>query len=285
VSESDRHIIHNGEIYTASDPILFHNNRAFCYGDALFETMHAYSTEIQFVDLHFHRLYKGMQALQMNISDKLDQKKVTREISRLLNRDKQFGGSRIRLTVYRDSTGFYTPKGNDAAYLIESIPLEFDKYQLNNIGLTISIYSEIVKQVNLFSNFKTANSLLNVLAGIFVDKNSLNDALILNEKNSIIESTHSNVFFVNDNILSTPALETGCVAGVMREKILQLAGLLNLKTEEKIFFNEKNLLEADEVFFTNAIEGIRWVMAYKQRRYYNKIASLLNEKLNKEAFK
>jgi len=285
MNESSRHIIYNGEIFSASEPIIFHNNRAFCYGDGLSETMHAFGTEIQFADLHFQRLYKGMKVLEMNIPDTVEQKKISREITRLLNRDKLFNGSIIRLSIFRDSKGSYTPERNDVSYVIECNPLEFEKYLLNKVGLTIDIYADIVKQVTLFSNFKTANALLNVLAGIYVNKYGLGDALILNEKKSIIESTHSNVFFVKDNWLYTPGLETGCIAGIMRHKILQFGNLLNLKIEEKNYISEKNLLEADEVFFTNAIEGIRWVVAYKQRRYYNKFASRLNEKLNSEVFK
>lgn len=285
MNESSRHIICNGEIFSASEPMIFHHNRAFCYGDGLSETMHACGTEIQFADLHFQRLYKGMQVLQMNISDTIEQKKISREVTRLLNRDKLFNGSCIKLSIFRDSKGLYTPERNDVSYVIECNPLEFEKYQLNKVGLTIDIYVDIVKQVTPFSNFKTANALLNVMAGIYVNKHNLGDALILNERNSITESTRSNVFFVNDNLLFTPGLETGCIAGIMRHKILQFASLLNLKIEEKNYISEKNLLEADEVFFTNAIEGIRWVVAYKQRRYYNKMASRLNEKLNGEVFK
>jgi branched-chain amino acid aminotransferase len=36
---------------------------------------------------------------------------------------------------------------------------------------------------------------------------------------------------------------------------------------------------ADEIFCTNAVQGVQWVMGYKQKRYFNKISRILQEKL------
>ncbi|MGZ4059382.1 MAG: hypothetical protein ACXVPU_10150 [Bacteroidia bacterium] len=40
------------------------------------------------------------------------------------------------------------------------------------------------------------------------------------------------------------------------------------------------LLGADEFFLTNTISGIRWVVAYKQKRYFNDTSKRLTDKLN-----
>lgn len=285
MNEIERHIIYNGEILPFSNPVIFHNNRSFCYGDGLFETMHAFGTEIQFADDHFKRLYNGMEALKITITDTVAQNKVIREIKRLLNRDKLFGGTRIRLTIFRDSNGLYTPNQHNPAYIVECRPLEQDHYQLNQKGLSIDIYNKMVKQIGLLSSFKTANSLLNVMAGIYAREQGMDDVLVLNEKGNIIESTHSNIFLVKDNFLLTPSIEEGCVSGVMRAQILRIANGSGFIIEDKVNFSEKAILGADEIFLTNAIEGIRWVIAFRQRRYFNKVSKMLCEKLNKETFK
>ena len=61
------------------------------------------------------------------------------------------------------------------------------------------------------------------MAAIWAKENKLNDALILNQHDRICDSTIANVFWVKDNKIFTPPLNEGCVAGVMRKKILELA--------------------------------------------------------------
>ena len=63
-------ILHNGKYYSLSEFGLNYQNRAFCYGDALFETMHANGTEIQFFEDHMLRLKYGMKVLKMEIPNK-----------------------------------------------------------------------------------------------------------------------------------------------------------------------------------------------------------------------
>ena len=282
--DNPKHIIFNGEIVFSDVPHLFHNNRGFCYGDGIFETMHAFGTEIQFVDAHFERLYKGLKTLKIEVSETIAQQKIVREIVRLLNIEKLFNGVRLRLAVYRNSEGFYSPKQNLPAYIIACSSLENGHFELNHKGQSIDIFKEITKPVNSFSSFKTANSLVNTMAGIWTKEHGLDDCLILNDKGQIIEGFHSNLFIVKDNQIYTPSLILGCVNGIMRNQVLYAAQELGFATNENIQVSESALLDADEIFLTNAIEGIRWVGAFRQRRYFNKTAKLLCEQLNKQAF-
>lgn len=280
----ERHIILNGEIISGSQPVIFHNNRAFCYGDGLFETMHAFGTEILFAESHFSRLNKGMTALKMEIPGSISKEKICREITRLLNRDKLFGSVCVRLTIFRDSDGYYTPKQNTIGYLIECKPLENDYYQLNQKGLSIDIYYDFQKTPGILSQFKTCNSAVYILAGISAKERGLDDCLVLNNRGAIIESSNSNIFLVRKDIIYTPSLEQGCIDGTMRLQVISLAKSSAIRVEEITITNENVLLDADEIFLTNVISGIRWVMAFRQRRYFNKVAKLLCEKLNAEAF-
>jgi branched-subunit amino acid aminotransferase/4-amino-4-deoxychorismate lyase len=45
-----------------------------------------------------------------------------------------------------------------------------------------------------------------------------------------------------------------------------------------------DLLSADEVFLTNAVDGIRWVGAFREKRYYHDISRQLVKMLNRLAF-
>ena len=62
-----KYICLNGDFLKSDQPVINSNNRAFKYGDALFETIHANGTEPQFLELHVNRLIKGMKVLKMNV--------------------------------------------------------------------------------------------------------------------------------------------------------------------------------------------------------------------------
>jgi len=121
--------------------------------------------------------------------------------------------------------------------------------------------------------------LLYVMAGIFKSQNRLDEAMILNQNGFLCESISANVFVVYNNQIYTPALTEGCVSGVMRTAIMQLAKMNDMELIEAQI-NPEILKEAEEVFITNATQGIQWVMGYGRKRYFNEVSKFLIEKLN-----
>jgi branched-subunit amino acid aminotransferase/4-amino-4-deoxychorismate lyase len=279
---NSEYIILNEKFHIASEPILSANNRAFCYGDALFETIRCLGTTPCFLDLHFNRLLKGMKILKMQVPENLHGI-IHQSIEKLLNKNRIFKGARVRLTVFRDYGGFYTPEKNTVSWMLESISLDNEHFKLDSKGLKIDIYDAIHKPVNLLSNLKTSNSLIFVLAGIYRMENKLDECLIFNQFGRIIESISSNVFIVKNNTIATPSLNEGCIEGTVRYTVIDLARKNGYEVIEKGIL-EKNLVDADEVFLTNAIQGIKWVAAYKDRRYFNFTARKLINLLNLAAF-
>ena len=273
----------NGNFQPVDQPVISHHNRAFCYGDALFETIHCLGTQPQFIENHWSRLSQGMKLLKMIAGKDLNRNMLEHFIGKLLNKNRTFKGARIRLTVFRDEGGLYTPETNSVSWLMESSTLEQERYELNHKGLYIDIFDGMHKPVNMISNLKTTNALTYVLAGIYRKENDLDECLILNQYGRIAESISSNVFLVKDEQVVTPPLTEGCISGTMRHTVFDLAVQAGYPIGERAVI-EKNLLDADEVLLTNAIQGIRWVAAYKDRRYYNFVARKLITKLNEVAF-
>ena len=150
--------------------------------------------------------------------------------------------------------------------------------------MVVDIFSDMKKPITILSPYKTANSILFVMTGIYKKELNLDDCLIMNERGQLIESISSNIFVVKNDCLFTPPIEQGCVAGVMRKNILKIAKQMGIPTETNIAITEKNLPAADEVFLTNAIHGIQWVVGFRQRRFYNKTTRLIADELNKLAF-
>ena len=163
------------------------------------------------------------------------------------------------------------------------IAIDNNHFKLNPEGLIVNTYKIMKKSLDQFARFKTLNSLLYVQAAIYAKENKLNDSLILNGEGNIIESSKSNIFIVSNGVLYTPPLEDGCVGGIMRMNIINIAIDNKIKVYE-CSLKPQNLLIADEVFLTNTINGIEWVRGFQNKRYYHnlskKIIDILNTKNN-----
>jgi branched-chain amino acid aminotransferase len=269
----------NDEILPADSKVLSVANRAFKYGDGLFESMRLMKGQLKFADLHADRLQRGMKALKIDGYSQMDTWFLKDRTETLTARNKCKHG-RIRLTVYRDAGGLYTPTQNKAGFCMELQPMDEPRYFLNEKGLIMDVFTELGKPLNYLSNIKSCNSLTYVMAGIFKNQQKLEDVFILNQNKFLCEASSSNVFVWYQNHLYTPALSEGCVEGVMRQVVIDLAIKNNIPvTEAQI--NPEILYEADEVFLTNATRGIQWVMGYGVKRYFNKLSKGLMDELNK----
>lgn len=273
----DRYCILNGHLISVYEPALPFSNRAFRYGDSLFESIRICNNHVLFLRDHINRLKLGMTVLRMNLPAELNSDNVHDFIQLLIRQNGHAPHARIRLTVFRNDGGHYAPETNDISFLIESEPLE-NSYELNQRGYWVDIYADIKKPVNKLSNMKTGNALLNVMAGISRRSMKLDECLVVNEHGAICEAISSNIFVVKNGTMFTVPLSDGCVAGIMRKQIMQIANENKVLTFESPV-TTYTLMNADEIFLTNSIQGIRWVGQFKDRFYTNKMAQFFMSSL------
>lgn len=269
----------NGNIVEAGQPIFTAANRAFRYGDAVFETIRLMNGEILFFEKHLARLSRSMELLGMNSHDDLTFHNLYLSIRHLDQVNNLKGNGRIRLEVFRNDGGLYTPQSNNVSYLIEVSNLSNRSFQLNDSGLKIDLYTDIKKPVSRLSNLKSSNALYYVMAGLFKNKSNSGDCLVMNTDGRIAEAISSNIFLLEDNIFYTPSLDEACVAGIMREVLIQHLRDQGKQVVEK-GINVDDLLKADEIFLSDVIHGIRWVGAFRTKRYFNNYSTKLIKELN-----
>ncbi len=232
-------------------------NRAFVYGDLLFESMLVLNNQIQHADKHFERLVKSAAVLKMNVSNSFDidffKTTILNEInnSDLLNKN----NCRIRFILHRNATGFYLPNSNETAFIVETFELP-ENWKENSAKLKkAGIYSFQTKAIGPISNLKTGNALIYVLAKIWAQENGLDDALILNQNGNIIEAASSNIFWKSNNQIYTVPIAEGCIDGIARQVYMEQMELANTPVIEKIC-TEIELHQADEIFTCNATNGM-----------------------------
>ncbi len=280
---NSKYICYNGRYAPETDKLFTVGNRAFAYGDGLFETIHCEGTAPQFLEKHLARLLEGLRILGMEPGELSDVELVRGYIGKLLNKNRIFKGARIRLTVFRAEGGHYTPVNREACWTMQATALAEEQYVLNTSGLHIDIFDTLHKPVNRLSPLKTTNALIYVLAGIFKQEQGLDECIILNQFGRVAETISSNIFIFLENRIFTPPLTEGCIAGTMRNTMFELARNTGYELAERPLF-EQQVFEAEEVFLTNAIHGIQWVAAYKDRRYFNFVSRKLIAALNELAF-
>jgi len=226
---------------------------------------------------HMNRLKLGMTVLRMNVPAELNTENIHGFIINLLKHNIHAPNARVRLTIFRNEGGHYTPETNDISFLLESEELPAP-YELNKKGYWVDIYADIKKPINKLANIKTGNALMFVLAGLSKQSMKLDDCLLVNENGSICEAISSNIFVVKNGTIFTTPLSEGCVAGVMRKQIMHLASENKILTFESPI-TSYTLMNGDEIFLTNSIQGIRWVGQFKDKFYTNKMSQLFIEKL------
>lgn len=274
-----QYLFTRGEFFPADSPVIRINHRGLRYADGFFETIRVFNGKPLFLDHHFSRILEGLKAYKIERDVNFTLQKLEREIFELLQKNDIQEGGRIRITMSRDGEGFYLPTTNRLDYIIEARPLDNNRFALNEEGKITELYPEMKKDINRLSMYKNLDSKLYVQASIYARENNLHDVLIQNYKGGIIESTTSNFFLVSNGVLYTPGLEDGPIAGIMRMQVINLALDHNIKIYE-CTLNPQNLLAADELFVTNAVQGVQWVGSYRTKRYYNEMAHRVNGLLN-----
>ncbi|MBL7984681.1 MAG: aminotransferase class IV [Flavobacteriales bacterium] len=273
------HVILNGTVLPGDQPVSTLDNRAFHYGDGLFESIRVVDGKGCFLDAHWARLQEGMKVLHLEQHPKLDRAALDRYLTALVEACAT-PNARARLTVYRDSPGYYRPRSHASAFTLELKPVPSPNYILNHQGYSVDLYPEMRKAVNMLSAHKTLNCQLYVMASLWCMERGLDDCLLQNDRGNIIESSSGNIFIVSNGVLYTPALTDGCVGGVMRMQIINLAIANGIKVYE-CSLTPQNLLAADELFFTNASRGVQWVAGYRTKRYVHRMALQLVDLLVK----
>ncbi|MCE2741525.1 MAG: aminotransferase class IV [Sphingobacteriales bacterium] len=225
--------------------------RAFLYGDLLFETLLVQADTIPHLALHYKRLSESANLLKMELCG-LNEEKFYQEIRHqaalFRSQHPNTQTLRARFVLYRESEGFYLPNSKRSKYQISLFRFE-PKPIIQPLHL--GIYREQAKAPGPLSNLKTGNALVYVMASIWAKENNLDDALILNTNHEIIEASSSNIFWLKNGMWHTPPLSSGCVNGIGRSLFMQE----NICVETTCTLQD--LQSAEQCVLTNALQKPR----------------------------
>ena len=252
-------IIYNNQFYGKNEFSISLENRAFLYGDGLFESVKVFNGRAFNLDAHLNRMFEGAKFLNLDL--RMRKEDMQNQINLLLKENSISDAAYLKIMVFRSEGGKYLAENNKASFLIVTETDSQKQFELNKNGIELGLFSAQLKPMSELSNFKTISALQYVLCANEAREKGIDDCLMLNSENNIIESANSNVFYVKEGVIYTPKLSEGCVDGTMRNLIMNLKQLTFQIQETKVELEQ--LFSADEVFLTNSIQGVRWVASIK----------------------
>jgi len=194
---------------------------------------------------------------------------LKRQLERTLTKNKHFLGAIATLT--------FRFNGQKATYTIQTEKTEPVGYELNEKGLYVEIINPIQKSKSSLSNLSLGSEIYWHIASNHLKESTADELLIVNTSNGIIEAPESNIYLIKDKTAWGASSERGAYEDITKPLMLNLLGRLKLGYSEDQEITETNRHEADELLIVNSIKGIRWVIGFEGKRYFNKTIRKINE--------
>jgi 4-amino-4-deoxychorismate lyase len=238
------------------------SDRGLAYGDGLFETMAAMEGRIRWLDFHLQRLGAGCRQLGI---EPVDIDAIRAEI---LERCPPQGRCVLKLIVTRGpgARGYRPPIRANPARILGIAPSPKTPRSHYTRGIRMGLCKLRLGRNPDLAGLKHLCRLEQVLAQRELIGHDVEEGLLLDTEGLVISGTSCNVFAVFDGRLTTPTLTRCGVKGVMRRVVLESAGRLAIHAVEQDI-SAQRLQDAEEVFVTNAVSGIRPVQAIGGRPY------------------
>jgi 4-amino-4-deoxychorismate lyase len=245
-------VIYSNNAFVSSEETIFTvDNRAFQYGDGIFETMLCKNNAIQYFSDHFARLQKSMSCMELTNDVCSNEEELQNIIQELIKKNNYSPNVRIKLMVHRNWGGLYAPETTDGILTI----LVKELTKITQTTKEYVVFSDDVRNhYHKGSMFKLLSSGRYVLAGLEMKRKKANDIIITDIDGNISECLQANIFWIKDNTVFTPGIETGCIDGIMRKQIQQYCNINNV--EFKTGFFNITALEKSEIVFAGNISGL-----------------------------
>lgn len=274
----------NGNLLPSDEATLNLNNRGYNYGDSLFETMRVINSKIMFWETHYFRLMSSMRILRMSIPMDFSPEFLEEKIIELVKaNDLESSAVRVKINIHREAGGYYTPERNSIGYFISVKPLDGAFFTISDDPYEVELYKDHYVLSGMLSTIKSNNKLVNILAGIYAKENGFDNCFLINQNKSVLEMTNGNVFIIKGKEIKTPPLSDGCLNGIIGKQLIEILNKSEDFTLKEETVSPFELQKADEIFFTNAIQGIQPITKYRKKSYTNTVARNLVGKLNAKA--
>lgn len=252
-------ILVNGHSPNDSATAIAIDDRGLNYGDGLFETVLYRNGVVRLLEAHLQRLSEGCARLGIAAPDSTQLRDEIRRVCATATD----GVLKIVITRGAGARG-YRPAADLCATRIVS--LNALPPASSNPAVNLRWCETRLGRNTALAGMKHLNRLEQVLAQREWNDPAIDEGLMLDSEGELVCATMSNVFIVRNHAVVTPDLRFCGVRGIMRGEVLRAARELNIAVSEAALW-PRDVENADEVFITNVIRGVRSVAAIGPRRW------------------
>lgn len=276
------HIIVNGKKFPSISSCISAYDRGLSLGHGLFETILTNKRSIPLLDYHWKRLITSVNFLDIKLPFNLND--LSTMINDLLHDNELIdkkGGVRLTITDGISDRGLLPIKKSPPTFILTAFSLP----EVRSKSMSATIVKTQRNENSLTSRIKSISYLDNVFAKKEAVANGFDEAFLLNSKKYVAEGSVSNIFIVKNNSVYTPPIIDGALPGVVRHVILNDLKIQNIRIKE-VTINVKELMDADEIFITNALMGVMPIHQIDTKKLCSDfhithhISNAFNEKFN-----
>jgi branched-chain amino acid aminotransferase len=161
---------------------------------------------------------------------------------------------RLRITV----TGGAGPLGSDRAAGVRTLVVAVAPATPWPDRIAVATAPWTRNERSAVAGAKTTSYAENVVALEYAHARGAHEAIFGNTRGELCEGTGSNIFVAVDGVLATPPLESGCLAGITRELLLEWAAKEGLAVEERALPLQV-LATAQDVVLTSSTRDVQRV--------------------------
>lgn len=234
----------DGRLIPAEDAAIPIGDRGFLYGDAVFETALVHDGGFFRLREHLERFAGSAATMRIDAPPIAEIERRVREVVRA----NDLRAASIRITLTRGV--------NRPVLLVTAAPPDAARARAAAAGWrVITARTRRPSTAAIPGQLKAVGRTYALLARQEATDAGVDDVLLLTDDGHVCEGPTWNVFWRRGDILCTPALEAGVLAGVTRAAIMSLAADLGLRVREALF-DRSELDHADEIFASMTSLGV-----------------------------
>ena len=247
-------LLYNGQLLPASDFTLPLPNRGLQFNDGFFETLVWADGQVRYLPYHLRRMQAAATALRLPLPATLATAETLTQTLGTLVAAQQLPQARLRVQLWRGGAGLYSPTPDTATEYMATV----QPFQPNDTTIRRADFAQSICTVFSPVSFcKGPHALYYVLAAQERQQRGFDELFLLDGAGHVAESGSAAVWWIREGQLFTPSLATGCVAGVRRAHLLDVAQAQGIRCHEGLF-RPTDLLTAEAVFTAN-VAGLRTV--------------------------
>ena len=235
-------------------------NRGLAFGDGFFETLVMVEGRLRYAEHHHQRMQKAAAALYLQLPAPLASAEALQVPLARLAQARALPAARLRLQLWRAGGGRYTPPTDAAEWLATAEPYAPPAPPVGRADLALESHT----LVSPLSFCKGPQAWLYVRAAHERQRRGLAEIILGDAAGHLAEAGAAALFWLQQGQLFTPALSTGCVAGVRRAHLLGVARDRGLTCLEGQY--PPAALAAADVVFTANVAGLQRIEQLGTRR-------------------